>query len=59
MKNVNKALGATLGGAISVIGIWAIHVAFPDLVIPPEVAAAITTVVSAALVYFAPANKND
>ena len=47
-----KVTAATLTGAIATIAVWVLHLAKVD--IPPEVAAAITTVVAAVAGYMAP-----
>jgi hypothetical protein len=53
-----KVLGATAGagvaGAIATVAIWIIqHPEILDLTVPAEVAAAITTIISAAASYYA------
>ena len=52
----SKAIGAGVGGAISTVLLWAVSVVMPDLKIPVEVSAALTTLVTALLVYAFPAN---
>ena len=51
----NKAIASGLGGAIVTIVVWAVTVTgHSSVIVPPEVAAALTTLVSTALVWFVP-----
>jgi hypothetical protein len=50
----NKAIASGLGGAVVTIVVWAATLIWQHLTIPPEVAAALTTVVGTALVWFVP-----
>ena len=62
MNATPKVVGATggslIGGALSVVLLWGVGAAFPSITIPPEVAGAVTILVSAAATfvagYFAP-----
>ena len=48
----NKAVAAGLGGAVSVVLVWA--VGLTGVVIPAEVSSAFTTIVAALLTYYVP-----
>ena len=56
MGDKSKAVGATVGGAVAAILAWLIG-DLGGVTVPPGIEAAFATVIAAAAVYFAPANK--
>ena len=50
----NKAIASLLGGVIITIVVWVVTVIWPGFTVPPNVAAAFTTLVSVALVWCVP-----
>lgn len=55
---VRKVTATVLAGAIVTILVWAVH-QFANVSVPPEVAAALVTVVSFLVGYFVPAASTD
>ena len=55
MGNNSKVIGAGVGGALGVIIVWVLT-AFGGVEVPNEIAGATTTLCSAGLTYFFPAN---
>jgi hypothetical protein len=47
-----KALGSGLAGAVTLIGVWGLNLARVE--VPAEVALALQTVITTAIVYFLP-----
>jgi hypothetical protein len=53
-KPNRKVVAGGLAGAVTSILVWLAPSLFPNMEIPPEIAASITTVVFAAVSYFVP-----
>jgi hypothetical protein len=49
----DKVAAGAIGGAITVIAVWAVK-AFTDVDVPAEVSAAVTAIVSTVLAYLVP-----
>jgi hypothetical protein len=56
---VRKVAAGAIGGAITTIVVWVIRLIAPQVVIPAEVAAALTTLIVFAVSYFTPPGAGE
>lgn len=52
----NKAIGAGLAGALTIVIVWAVH-QWGSIDVPPEVASAFTTIIAGAATWIVPHSK--
>lgn len=53
-KPNRKVVAGGLAGALTAVLVWLVPMFFPDFIVPPEIAAAITTINTALVSYFVP-----